>query len=260
MTTMRSAMRVLEGHAVWYRHTWRASVITTFLNPVLYLGAMGLGLGTLVDAGTGETTLDGFTYLAFLAPGLLAAAAMQTGTGDSSFPVMAGMKWVKTYEAALSTPVGIRALVYGHLGWVMVRLALTTVVFAIVMSAFGAAPVGRSLYAVLPALLTGFAFAAPVTAYTAALQNEYGLSSLFRFGIVPMFLFSGTFFPVTQLPGWMQPVAYITPLWNGVVLTRAAALGAPTEWSPLLHVGYLLLWVAAGIVVAIYNFERRLEK
>lgn len=258
--TVRSAVRVLEGHVVWYRHTWRASVITTFLNPILYLAAMGLGLGTLVDRGAGEATLEGVTYLAFLAPGLLAATAMQTGTGDSAYPVMAGMKWVKSYDAALSTPVGIRDLLYGHLAWVVIRLAMTTVIFAAVMAAFGAGTVAGSAYAILPAMLTGFAFAAPVTGYTAALESEYGLSSLFRFGVVPMFLFSGTFFPITQLPGWMQPVAYLTPLWHGVELCRAAALNTSSAWSPWLHLLYLAAWVGAGILVAIHNFERRLLK
>jgi lipooligosaccharide transport system permease protein len=259
MTAARTTLRVLEGRFIWYRHTWRASVITTFLNPVLFLAAMGLGLGTLVDEGAGDATLDGITYLAFLAPGLLAATAMQTGTGDSSWPVMAGMKWIKTYDAALATPVGVGELLYGHLAWVLVRLALTTAVFAGVMVAFGVGTVAGSALAVLPAMLTGIAFGAPVTAYTATLQQEYGLSSLFRFGIVPMFLFSGTFFPVTQLPGWMQPVAYLTPLWHGVELTRAAALGTSPSWNPAVHVAYLLAWTCAGTVLALRFFRRRLE-
>lgn len=255
-----TAFRVLEAHAVSYRHTWRGSVITTFLNPVLYLAAMGIGLGTLVDRGAGEATLEGITYLAFLAPGLLAATAMQTGTGDASYPVMAGMKWIKTYHAALSTPVRTRDIVLGHLGWVAVRLAFTTVVFAAVMASFGAAPIGRALLAVGPAMLTGLAFAAAVTGYTAALESEYGLSSLFRFGIVPMFLFSGTFFPITQLPGWIQPVAYLTPLWHGVALARATALGESPPWAASSHLGYLLLWVAIGVAVSMFNFRRRLVK
>jgi len=254
------ALRVMEAKARTYRRTWRASIISTFLNPVLYLTAMGLGLGTLVDQGTGDASLGGIPYLVFLAPGLLAATAMQTGTGDASYPVMAGMKWLKTYHAALSTPVRSRDLVFGHFAWVTVRIALTTVVFAAVMVIFDASTVGGAARAQLPAILTGLAFATAVTAYTARLENEYGLSSLFRFAIIPMFLFSGTFFPITQLPGWMQPVAYLTPLWHGVELTRAAALQTASAWQPMLHGSYLMLWVIVGAVFSVRNFRMRLTK
>ncbi len=255
-----ASLRVVEANARVYKRTWRGSVITTFLNPVLYMAAMGVGLGKLVDTGSGSALLDGVSYLSFLAPGLLAAAAMQTGAGDGAYPVMAGMKWTKTYHAALATPIGTRDLVLGHLGWVLARVILTTVVFAAVMVLFGAAEPAAGLAAVLPAVLTGLAFAAAVTGYTAALESEYGLSSLFRFGIVPMFLFSGTFFPVTQLPEWLQPVAYVTPLWHGVELSRASALGTDPAWPPAVHGAYLGLWVAVGTLVAFANFRRRLEK
>lgn len=253
------ALRVLESGARVYRRTWRGSVITTFVNPVLYLAAMGLGLGSLVDQGAGTAELGGISYIAFLAPGLLAAATMQTGAGDGAWPVMAGMKWRKTYQATLATPVGVRDLVFGHLGWVLVRVLITAVVFVLVTILFGAVSVADGVGAIGPAVLTGMAFAAAVTAYTAALSSEYGLSSLFRFGIVPMFLFSGTFFPITQLPGWIQPLAYVTPLWNGVELTRAAALGVETAWPAMWHAAYLLVWVVAGTAISVVNFRRKLE-
>ncbi len=257
---LSSSLRVFETHARTYRHTFRGSLISTFLNPVLYLAAMGVGLGTMVDGGTGEAPIPGVPYVAFLAPGLLAAAAMQTGAGDASYPVMAGLKWTKTYHAALATPVGVTDLVAGHLGWVLVRVLMTVTAFAAAMVLFDAATAPRALLACLPAALVGIAFGAAVTAYTSSLENEFGLSSLFRFGIVPMFLFSGTFFPITQLPGWIQPIAYLTPLWHGVELTRAAALGIPPAWPLGVHVGYLLLWFAVGTAIALYNFRRRLEK
>ncbi len=147
-----------------YRRTWRGSVVTTFLNPVLYLAAMGLGLGTLVDEGAGRDAVEGFAYLTYLAPGLLAATVMQTGAGDGSWPVMAGIKWQKTYEAALATPVGIRDLVFGHLLWVTARLFITALVFVVIMALFGAVSFGTGLLAIFPALLTGMAFAAPIMA------------------------------------------------------------------------------------------------
>jgi len=254
-----AALRVVEAHARVYRRTWRGSVISTFLSPVFYLLAMGVGLGTLVDRGAGTASV-GVPYLTYLAPGLLAAAAMQTGAGDGSWPVMAGIKWTKTYVATLATPVGVRDLVLGHLGWVGVRMVFVSTVFVIVMAVFGAVPLGVGLISVVPAVLTGLAFAAPVSAYAAWLNDDHGLSNLFRFGIVPMFLFSGTFFPITQLPGWMQPLAYVVPLWHGVQLTRATVLGGlmPTVLPPVVHVAYLLLWIAGGTLVAFRTFGKKL--
>lgn len=257
MTTIASSLRVVEAGARVYRRTWRGSVISTFLNPVLYLLAMGVGLGELVDAGTGDASLE-LPYLTFLAPGLLAAAAMQTGAGDASYPVMAGIKWRKTYQATLATPVGVPALVVGHLGWVTVRLTFVTTVFAMIMVLFGATTLVEGLASVPPAVLTGLAFAAAVTAYTAKLKSEVGLSGLFRFGIVPMFLFSGTFFPIEQLPDYMEPIALITPLWHGVELCRGLALGLDFTVHPLISLAYLTAWVGLGTVAAVRIMRGRL--
>ena len=141
--------RLVEASARVYRRTWRGSVISTFLNPVLFLLAMGVGLGKLVDAGAGDASLE-VAYLTFLAPGLLASTAMTTAAGDSSFPVMAGIKWRKTYEAILATPIGVADIVAGHLGWIAVRLTFVTLVYAGVMTLFGATSVLESLLAVPP--------------------------------------------------------------------------------------------------------------
>ena len=115
------ALRVFESRARVYRKVWRGSVFTGFLSPVLYLLAMGLGLGQLVDQNLG---VDELSYLTFLAPGLLAATAMQTGAGEGAWQVMAGIKWLKTYEATLATPVNVDSLVYGHLLWSTARVAM----------------------------------------------------------------------------------------------------------------------------------------
>ncbi len=256
--TSRGALRYFETRARVYRHEWRGSVISTFLNPVMFLAAMGLGLGSLVDSGPGTTTLDGISYLAFLAPGLMTATAMQAAAGDSSWPVMAGIKWLKTYDAALATPVGVADLVAGHIGFVTVRIAFAAAVYGLVAAAFGAIGFGAGLIATVPAALTGLAYAAPVTAYTASLERETGLTALFRFGILPMFLFSGTFFPITQLPGFIQPVAYVTPLWHGVELTRGVALGLATAWHPVGHVAVLVAFAATGAVLAVRQMRARL--
>ena len=255
--TVASSYRVTEGHARVYRRTWRGSVISTFLNPILFLLAMGVGLGSLVDDGGGSASLD-LPYLAFLAPGLLAATAMQTGVGDAAWPVMAGIKWRKTYQATLATPVGIDDVVIGQLTWVGVRLTFVTVVYSMVMSAFGATDYLAGLMAVPPAVLTGLAFSAPMIAYTATLENEAGLSTMFRFGVLPLFLFSGTFFPIDQLPEFVQPAAWVVPLWHGVSLCRGLALDVPFGAPPAASVAYLVTWLVAGTALAIRQMRKRL--
>jgi lipooligosaccharide transport system permease protein len=259
MTTLVYPGRVIEAAARFYRRTWRGSVISTFLNPILFLLAMGIGLGKLVDSGSGDATLE-IRYLTFLAPGLLAATAMMTGAGDSSWPVLAGIKWRRTYEAVLATPIRVRDLVRGHLGWVTLRLTFVTVVYSGVMTAFGATTVVEGLLSVPPAVVTGLAFSALVMAFAANLEYEEGLASLFRFGITPLFLFSGTFFPISQLPGFIQPLAYVTPLWHGVSLCRGLALGTGFEVNPFISAGFLLALVVAGTVMATRVMRRRLIK
>ena len=183
---------------------------------------------------------------------------MQTGVGDGSWPVLAGHKWLKTYYATLATPVTVRGLATGHLVWVGVRVAFVSLVFVGMMALFGATSLWLGLLALLPAVLTGLAFAAPASAYAAWLDDAPGLATLFRFGVVPMFLFSGTFFPITQLPAWLQPLAYVTPLWHGVALCRSITLQVepPLAWG--VHVSYLLLWVVVGLGLAFFFFRRRL--
>ncbi|MFQ5553882.1 MAG: ABC transporter permease [Acidimicrobiia bacterium] len=253
-----TSIRFFEGQMRQYRRTWRSSVITTFVNPVLFLTAMGLGLGSLVNDGTGRVALDGITYVTFLAPGLLAATTMQTGAGDSSWPVMAGIKWVRSYEAALSTPIRTADIVFGHIGFVLFRVTFTASVFVLVMAVLASVTPPRAALSVLPAVLTGMAFATPIMAYTASRDGAEAMSSLFRFGIVPLFLFSGTFFPVSQLPDWMEPIAHATPLWHGVELTRAAALGVDTAIDPMWNVLYLSVWVVAGVALSLRVLGRRM--
>lgn len=252
---MPPALRVVEANARAYAHTWKGTVFSSFLSPVLFLAAMGLGLGSLVEAGVGPA---GGSYLAFIAPGLMAATAMQTGAGDSSWPFMSGFRWTRTFHAVVATPVRVADLVAGHLGTVALRLALNAVVFAVVVRLFGVAGLGRALLAVPAAALTGTAVSAAMAAFTASRENDEDLALVFRFGIVPMFLLSGAFFPITELPGWVQPVAAATPLYHGVELARGAMLATAPSLPIPLHVAYLTLWLGVGGVLTVRSMRRRL--
>lgn len=251
------ALRVYQYWWLSYRRTWRATLTSTFLYPVLYLAAIGVGLGKLIDSGPhGE--IDGVAYLWFLAPGLLAATAMQLGTNEATFPVMAGIKWIKTYFAMLASPVEVTDVLYGHLAWIATRVAMASAVFLAVMAAFGTVHSYWAVLAFPAAVLTGIAFAAPVAAWSATRESEEAFIVLYRLGVIPLFLFSGTFFPITQLPGFLQAVARFSPLYHGVALCRGLVLGSPSASASLLDVAYLGAMAAIGIYFGRRTFTDRL--
>lgn len=255
--------RVVELRALQYRRTFRASIFSSFLNPVLFLLAMGVGLGTYVDrSGTATQALAGLSYLQFLAPGLLAATTMQAAAFESTFPIMGGLTWQKTFHAMYATPISPRDIVLGNLAWIAIRLTSIAAIFTIVMTLFGAAASPLILLAIPAAVLTGMAFSAPIAAFSATQRTPEKFNAVFRFGITPLFLFSGTFFPISNLPAAIQPIAWLSPLWHGVELTRGLALGtlfaAPAV--ALVHVAVLVAIFAVGSVWAFRTVEARLVR
>jgi lipooligosaccharide transport system permease protein len=256
-----SAVLAVREFRFWltdYRRTWRGTIYSSVLNPVLFLGAMGLGLGTLVNK-HGTAHLGGVSYLVFLAPGLLAATAMETGIGECTYPILGSVKWNRTYQAAVASPLRPGDVFHGHQLFVTMRLLMNCAIFLAVMAAFGAAPSPAVIVALPAAVLTGLAFAAPVEAWAITRNKDSGFAVVYRFVLIPLFLFSGTFFPITQLPAWIRPVAYLTPLWHGVALCRGISLGTLTAGSAVLHVGYLAALVAAGLLAGQRTYRRRLH-
>ncbi len=251
------AVRQFKFWMTNYRRTWQGTIYSSVLSPVLYLGAMGVGLGKLVDA-HGTAGLGHVSYLTFLAPGLIAAAGMQTAIGESTYPVYGSVKWLKTYQAAISTPMRPADLFHGHLLFTTLRLVMNSAVFLAVMAAFGAIESPWALACLPAAVLTGLAFATPIEAYAMTVTKETSFTMIFRFGMIPLFLFSGTFFPVTQLPAVVRPLAYITPLWHGVELCRSLSLGQAQLGASVLHVGYLVAVAALGIWWGNRTYQRRL--
>jgi lipooligosaccharide transport system permease protein len=256
--TRELVLRALAHWMVQYRRTWRGTAVSSVLQPLGFLAAMGLGLGVLVDRGTGATSLSGVGYLQFLAPGLLAASAMQAAAFESTYPVMGAIKWNRQYHAMLASPLRVVDVLSGHLLFVAFRLTTNVAVFLALIWLFRAVDSPWAALMLPVAVLTGVAYATPIFAFAASQDNDSGFAMLFRFGIVPMFLFSGTFFPISQLPDWLQPVAWGVPLWHGVAECRELALGQATVAMSAVHVGYLLLWAVGGFLLAWRQFTRRL--
>jgi lipooligosaccharide transport system permease protein len=257
--TTPPALRVTSYFSRAYRRTWQASIMTTFINPVLYLLAMGVGLGSFINKGSHTSSLGHLSYLHFVAPALAATAAATTAAGEAMFPIMGAIKWQRTYYAMLSTPLRVGDVLAGHLIWIGVRIATAVASYVVVMAAFGVANSWETL-AVLPVgILTGMAFAAPMAAFAATQDSDGGFSLVFRLGVIPLFLFSGVFFPVSQLPAGLRVIAYLTPLWHGVELCRSLTLGTADAAGTVGNIAYLAGVTLAGVLVARWTFSRRLR-
>ncbi len=251
------AARVFEYWLQAYRRTYASSLFSDFLAPVLFLVGLGFGLGSLVDD-DGGAAVAGVGYAAFIAPGVLAAQAMQAGVFETTFPVFGAIKWNRQYHAMLATPLTVRDVVTGHLAFSAARLLTTSTVFVVVAALLGAVPAASGALAVPVAALTGLAFAAPVFALAARVQSDQSFSLVLRFVVLPLFLFSGTFFPLDQLPLPLQVVGWLTPLWHGVEACRALTLGTAQPLVVLGHVAVLLGCTAAGVLLARASLRARM--
>lgn len=254
------ASHVLGYHLVGYRRTWWGTVFSSFLLPVIYLAGIGLGVGGFIDRGH-RLTVGGepVDYLSFLAPGVLASTALAIAIGESTYRVYSQFEWDRTYEAMLATPLRVVDLLAGQLAFVVVRALVAVVVFLAVMAAFGTVRSPWAVAVVPVSALLAAACATPVFAFTASQHSESSFSVLHRFVVIPIQLFSGVFFPIDQLPGLLRPLAYLSPLWHGVELCRAATLATPLGWLAAVgHLGYLVAVTAVGFALAHRLFRRRL--
>lgn len=247
---------VVAHHLTVYRRTWKGSIIGRFLSPLFFLLSMGLGLGTLVDDRAGG--VDGIPYLQYVVPGIVAVQAMWLAFGESTYAVFGYIRWNQMYAAMLATPLRVTEVLGGHLAVVVLHLGVATTIFVAVAALFGSFTSWWVLLAVPVGVLTGMAFAVPTFALSATLDDDHGFSLLYRLVVTPLMLFSGTFFPVDQLPALLRPVAWATPLWHGVELSRDAAAGAAAGWAGAGHLAVLLAYVGIGWLLAHRAFRRRL--
>ena len=251
------SLRALSYFAYQYKRTWRSSITTSFLFPILYLAAMGVGLGSLVDKHS--HTVDGVTYLVFLAPGLLAATAMQIGANEAMYPIMGAIKWMRTYFAMLATPLRVVDVLRGHMGWIAVRLTLVSAIYLAVMAAFGdghsplggPGPSGRGRSPAWPS-------PSPSPPTRPRQERDVGFTTLYRFGLIPLFLFSGTFFPVSQLPAWLQPVATRPRCTTASTCVGDWCWATSRSGTPWSRSAYLVAVIAIGYRLAAASFEKRL--
>jgi lipooligosaccharide transport system permease protein len=245
-----------------YRRTWRASVVSAFLQPLLYLLAMGVLLGDYVDASAGASArLDGQSYLHFVAPGLLCATAMQFSAAESLWPVLGALKWDRTYHSMVAAPISVAEIAAGAILDVAARTALSVSVFVAVLVPFGIFDdVGAVLGTLAVGWLTGLTSTALFMAYSVRVHTESNFGLMFRLGIFPLFLFSGAFFPISNLPDPLEWVAKVSPLWHAVQAARGLALGSGGVGDPVLwgHLAVLVVLSAVGYLLTVSGLRRRL--
>ncbi|MEU7820214.1 ABC transporter permease [Catellatospora sp. NPDC049111] len=251
------ALRFYRYCWLHYRRNWKGTIVISVANPLLFLVAIGAGLGAVV--GSHVDALGGVSYLAFFAPGMLAAASMQNGMIESAFPVSYQRMPGRAYPVAVSTPLEPVDVLHGHALFMAVKIAIGAAAFCAVMFMFGVAASPLAVLALPAAVLTGFAFAMPVAAWAVTLPDVRPVQTLFKWVVMPLYLFSGTFFATTQLPEAVQHLVALTPLWHGVELCRTLTLGTATWAGSLTHTAYLAALALAGYLVARRTYHRNLH-
>ncbi len=242
---------------------WKRSIVTTSVvavgTPVIYLLALGFGLGTLVNKGPGAGSLGGVSYVEYLAPALLTSAALATGVSEAAYPVYARFKWTRVFWGIAASPISPAQIADGQVLFLATRLSATSLLYYLVTVAFGVAGRPAGVLMVPVAVLTGLSCAVWMMVLAAVMRREgTAVNLVMRFVVIPMTLFSGSFFPIDRIPAAVRPLAWISPLWHGNELARAAALG---HGHPLATAGHLVVLVAltaAGLVVARRRFTVRL--
>jgi lipooligosaccharide transport system permease protein len=250
----RHAVRVVERNVLAYRRMWFI-FLTGFAEPFLFLLSIGVGVGSLV--GDIEVGGQSVQYEHFVAPGLLAMSAMTGALLDATFNFFVKFKYTKVYDAVLASPIGPRDLAIGEVSWSLLRGAIYSSVFLLTMVVFGLVESWWAIFAAPVAVLIGFGFAGAGLAATTWMRSFLDFDYV-NLAIVPLFLFSATFFPLSRYPAWLEGVVRVTPLYQGVVLERSLVLG-DVHWTLVLNAAYLVAMGAVGLRIAGYRLGRLLQ-
>ena len=262
-TAIAAAVRPRRFGA-WYVAEHRFRVMRSYLQtvlmtalgyPLLYLFAMGVGLGSLVSKNLGEQGVEGVSYLAFVAPALLCTAAVTIASEEFTYPVMLGFKWNPTFFGMNAAPISAGQIIDGLVISVVARLFTASIIYYVVMLLFGAVPLATGFLAIPVAVLAGVAFGVPVMTYVATLEQDTGqLALVMRFVLLPMTLFSGTFFPLAAMPPLLQWIGWLSPLWHASEQARVFTkrMAEPRRLTNT-HVLYL-----AALFVVFWMWTRRI--
>jgi lipooligosaccharide transport system permease protein len=251
------SLRVFERQVRVYRKLWRSSLLSHFAMPLMFLGAMGLGLGPLVDARS--QSVGGVDYLSFIAPGMLAFMVAQTAAGDALWPVMAGHKWLGFYHGTVATPIEPSEVYSGYMLWIAAYTGMIAALFVVAAALLGGVESLWAPLAIPAAVLGGLCFASPFAGFAMNRDNDFGFSALLRLVVMPAAMFSGTFFPVSQLPAALRGLVQVSPLYHAIELSRAATTGHVRSAAALgAHLAFLVAVIALTSVRARGAFRRRL--
>jgi lipooligosaccharide transport system permease protein len=251
----RGALRVVERNATAYRRQWYL-FLTGLIEPALYLLSIGIGVGGLVGKLPGPRG-ELVEYKTFVAPGLMAAAAMNGAVLDTTFNFFFKFKYAHTFDAMLATPLRVRDVAYGEMTWALLRGAVYSAAFLVTMAIAGLVHSWWALLAVPAGLLIGAAFAGAGIGGTTFMRSWIDFDYV-NLALIPMFLFSGVFFPLSQYPDAVEWIVRVTPLYQGVVLERGFVLGH-VEPSMLLNAAYLVVLAWLGLRVATRRLTRMLQ-
>jgi lipooligosaccharide transport system permease protein len=247
-------LHVVERDMLAYRRQW-VIFLTGFAEPLLYLLSIGVGVGHLVGTvHTGGQTVD---YEAFVAPGLLAAAAMNGAVFDTTFNFFFKFKYTRSFDAMLATPLRTTDVALGELSWALLRGSIYAAAFLVTMAALGLVESPWAVFGLPAAMLIGFGFAGLGMAATTWMRSFVDFDYV-NAGIIVLFLFSATFFPLSRYPTALQWLVQVTPLYQGVALERGLALGQ-VDWTLLLHAAYLAVMGIAGVRIAGTRLRRLLQ-
>ncbi len=252
---MTATLHFLEHQFVRYRATWSSTLISSVLFPVFFLLAVGFGLGTQIDD---TSTLGTDNYASYIGPGVLAGVAVLQAGGLSLWPTLGAIKWEGEYRAVLATPLSAQGLVVGHIAWIGFRILVSATVYLAVLTAFGVVGSWLAVLAPLAAFLTALAVAGPLSAWSASQESDGSFGPINRLVLTPLFLFSGAFFPIEQLPAALAWLSRVFPVWHGVELTRGLINGTLGASAGIGHVAYLAFWSAAGVALSVRSFTNRL--